>query len=296
MRAAKFASSKLHGVKLQRTFATGSSPLLPSDRSLAAERSDGLQQLQVESAEVQKFSQLAEDWWNPTGPFRPLHQLNPVRCKFIRAALCDQYRLNPAASRPLTDVTILDVGCGGGLLSESLARMGARVTGIDLSAASIDLARAHATMDPQIAKSVTYQAISTDGLAQQGRSFDVVIASEVIEHVDHPPAFCRSLADLTASSGTVILSTINRTVRAYALAIVAAERVLGILPRDTHDWSKFITPGQPPSRFRQGGTPYASGMSLDVASGRWGLSEDLAVNYIACFRAAARHAQASQPS
>lgn len=252
----------------------------------------------VNAEEAQKFAELAGHWWDLKGPLRPLHQLNPTRCNFIRTSICDNYGLDPTSPTPLSGIKLLDVGCGGGILSEALARMGAHVHGIDINSEGIAAAQAHAALDPSIDQPERLQYSTTkveDIVKTQKESFDAVIASEVIEHVASVPAFCSALIQATAPGGAIVISTLNRTVRAYALAIVAAEQVLRWAPPGTHEWSKFITPDElvlamEEAGEREGksvGLEQISGMIFDPLKGQWGLGRDVGVNYIAFFRKAA---------
>jgi polyprenyldihydroxybenzoate methyltransferase / 3-demethylubiquinol 3-O-methyltransferase len=188
----------------------------------------------VNAKEAAKFAKVASHWWDPSGPFRPLHQMNPTRCRFIRSALCDAFELEPSVATPLAGLRVLDVGCGGGLLSEALARMGADVTGIDVTEEAVAAARAHASLDPALSSSLRYEKAALEELVAQGEKFDAVIASEVIEHVDNVEGFCRALSAATVPRGAVVVSTMSRTARAFALAVVAAEHVLRMVPAGEH--------------------------------------------------------------
>jgi ubiquinone biosynthesis O-methyltransferase len=241
----------------------------------------------VDPREADKFARLADQWWDPAGPFRPLHQLNPVRCRFIRAALCDAFGRDPAGAAPLRGLRVLDVGCGGGLLSEGLARMGAQVEGIDVNEAGLAAAAAHAALDPGLAGQLAYRAATVEAVVAEGAQYDAVVASEVIEHVDSVPEFAAALVDAAAPGGAVVVSTISRTPAAYALAVVAAERVLRWVPRGTHDWSRFLRPEEVAMAVgARGGVSLeqVAGMAFDPLRGTWALSRDTSVNYIAAFR------------
>jgi len=249
----------------------------------------------VDKREIAKFAALADRWWDQSsGPFAPLHALNAARCLFIRRALAASLGLGAQAAggEPLAGLKVLDVGCGGGLLSEPLARMGARVTGIDLSDESVGAAAAHAAADPLIASRVRYRRAPAEALAAsetERGGFDVVIASEVIEHVRAPGEFVKTLAALArpGGRGRVIISTLNRTPQAYALAIVGAEYLTGLVPRGTHHWSKFITPQELGMMAADAGLELeqVAGMVMGVGgAGRFGLSDDVGVNYIALLR------------
>ncbi|XP_047271420.1 ubiquinone biosynthesis O-methyltransferase, mitochondrial isoform X2 [Capsicum annuum] len=175
--------------------------------------------------ELAKFSSIAETWWDAEGPFKPLHLMNPTRLAFIRFTLCRHFRKDPNCTRPFEGLKFIDVGCGGGILSEPLARMGATVTGVDAVDKNIKIARLHADLDPQTS-SIEYRCTTAESLVEEQRQFDAVIALEVIEHVADPAEFCKSLSALTIPGGATVISTINRSMRAYATAIVAAEYIL----------------------------------------------------------------------
>ena len=235
----------------------------------------------VDAGEVERFGALASRWWDPEGPMAPLHRINPLRLRFVRNEVArHRGRDDAEAPFPLDGLDILDVGCGAGLLSEPLARLGAAVTAIDPAAASIAAARAHAEAG---GLAVDYRAETVEAVAAAGRDFDVVVAMEVVEHVPDVDLFLRGLAAVTRPGGLVLLSTLNRTWRAYALAIVGAEYVLGWLPRGTHDWDKFVTPDELRDGLRRAGLARfrARGMVYDPLGRAWRLSDDTAVNYLA---------------
>lgn len=253
----------------------------------AAEQTHGDHAGTINAAEAAKFAKLADQWWDPAGPFKTLHELNPIRCKFIRNALCDHFELTPNVVRPLEGLRLLDVGCGGGILSESLTRLGAQVTGIDVNQAGIDTASKHAESDPDLASQLTFRLAPIEQLAAEGLQFDAVIASEVIEHVDNVPGFCEALGKVTKPGGAALISTINRTPQAYALAVAAAEYILKIVPVKTHDWDRFITPAELALLMRTKAgldIDQLAGMVYDPIRGVWELSRSTAVNYIAYFR------------
>lgn len=240
----------------------------------------GTRAANLDPSEVERFERLAGEWWDVKGKLRPLHSQGPGRLKFIRDALVRHFGLPTADLRPLKGLRILDVGCGGGLVSEPLARLGAAVTGIDPTVDSIAVARRHAEGQ---GLSIDYRTASVEELEAQGLSFDAVTCMEVIEHVPDQAAFVRSLGRLVRPGGAVVMSTLNRTLKSYALAIVAAEYVLGWLPRGTHDWNRFVTTEELRRHLADAGfaAPELSGIIYDVVSDAWRLSPDTDVNYIA---------------
>ncbi|KAL4853457.1 Ubiquinone biosynthesis O-methyltransferase [Chlorella vulgaris] len=247
----------------------------------------------VNQQEAAKFAALAGEWWDPAGPFAPLHAMNPVRCRFLRTALCSAFGRDPTQPGPLAGLSLLDVGCGGGLLAESLARMGAHVTGIDVNQGGIATATAHAALDPDLHARLTYRTASAEQLVAAGECFDAVVASEVIEHVASIPAFCSALAALARPGGGVAISTLNRTPRSYLAAVLVAEHVLRWVPPGTHDWQRFVTPEELAAQMEEstsgggGGAPLRlqllSGMQYNPVTGAWSLGRDTAINYIAWF-------------
>ena len=232
----------------------------------------------VDTGEVDRFAALAGQWWDPDGPFRPLHRMNLVRLDWLRDHLCGQFGRDPLARGSREGLRVLDVGCGGGLLSEPLARMGATVTGIDAAAEGVEAARAHAAaMDLDI----EYRATTAEALAEEGERFDAVLALEIVEHVADLPAFARALGALVEPDGLVALSTLNRSARSYLLAILGAEYLLRWLPRGTHDWNRFPTPQELRAALAEGGLQVVdeTGFSYDPLRDVWRRSDDLSVNY-----------------
>ncbi|KAG9443644.1 hypothetical protein H6P81_014984 [Aristolochia fimbriata] len=235
----------------------------------------------LNDSELAKFAAIAETWWDLEGPFKPLHLMNPTRLSFIRSTLCRCFRKDPYGPRPFEGLKILDVGCGGGILSEPLARMGATVTGIDAVDKNIKIASLHASLDP-LTSSIEYCCTTAEQMVEEQRKFDAVIALEVIEHVANPAEFCKSLSALTIPSGATVISTINRSMRAYASAIVMAEYVLQWLPKGTHHWSSLLTPEELVLILQRASISVQemAGFVYNPLTGKWSLSDDISVNFI----------------
>lgn len=236
----------------------------------------------LNQTELDKFAAIADSWWDAEGPFKPLHVMNPTRLAFIRSTLCRHFGKDPFSARPFEGLKFVDVGCGGGILSEPLARMGASVTGVDAVDKNIKIARLHADLDP-VASSIEYRCTTAENLVEEQKEFDAVIALEVIEHVADPAEFCKSLSALTVSHGATVISTINRSMRAYATAIVAAEYILHWLPKGTHQWSSFLTPEELVLILQRASISIEemAGFAYDPLTGQWSLTDDIGVNFIA---------------
>lgn len=232
--------------------------------------------------ELAKFAAISDTWWDSEGPFKPLHNMNPTRLAFIRSTLCRHFSKDPNCARPFEGLKIVDVGCGGGILSEPLARMGATVTGVDAVEKNINVARLHADLDPETS-TIEYCCTTAEKLVEEQRKFDAVIALEVIEHVAAPAEFCKSLAALAYPGGATVISTINRSMRAYATAIVAAEYLLNWLPKGTHQWSSFLTPEELVLILQRASihVKEMAGFVYSPLTGQWSLSDDISVNFIA---------------
>ena len=252
---------------------TANAPMTASHDRAAQDASSTL-----DAGEVAQFAALAEEWWDETGPFRPLHQLNPTRLTYIRDRLCAHFGRDPKEPPCLEGLKVLDIGCGGGLVAEPLTRLGAEVTGIDPAAETIAAAKAHAE---GAGLSIHYETTTAEALMDQGRRFDAVLLLEVVEHVPDVPAFLKRLAPLAAEGGVMILSTLNRTLKSYALAIVGAEYVLRWVPAGTHQWDRFVTPEELKTALTGAGLKPSdvTGMIYDPLSDSWSLARDTGVNY-----------------
>lgn len=234
----------------------------------------------ADASEIAKFDAMAEEWWDPNGKFKPLHMLNPCRLDYINAQIRTEFGSDPKSLRPYEGLDLLDIGCGGGLLSEPMARLGAKVTGVDAAARNIPVARRHAEIS---GLDIEYLHATAEELAGEGRTFDVVLNMEVVEHVPDPGEFLRVCGALLRPDGLMVCSTINRTARSFALAIVGAEYVLRWLPKGTHDWNKFIKPSELFGHLRNASfDPVDSkGFVFNPLRWEWSLSSsDLAVNYV----------------
>ena len=234
----------------------------------------------IDPDEVEKFSSIAQEWWDPKGKFRPLHRFNPVRLGFIRDTLVAHFNLDAKARRPLEGLRLLDIGCGGGLVSEPMTRLGAKVTGVDASEKNIKTASVHAEEN---GLSIDYRAGAVEGLVESGEDkFDVVLNLEVVEHVADPDAFLRACSDLVAPGGVMIVATINRTPKALGLAIVGAEYILRWLEPGTHDFSKLVKPDEIEAAVESAGliADPPKGVSYNPILDSWSTSTDTSVNYM----------------
>ncbi len=233
----------------------------------------------INPEEVEKFSRMAEDWWNPNGKFKPLHKLNPIRLRYIREKLIENFSLNANSTQPLQGLKILDIGCGGGLLSVPLARLGATVTGIDASEKNINIANAHIAKE---GVEVEFMNISAEELAATGRQFDVVLNMEVIEHVADVNSFMNASSQLLRQGGLMFMATLNRTAKSYVFAIVGAEYIMRWLPAGTHDWRKFLKPHEIAEQFRNNDIEHmeSKGIKYNPVRDEFSIDENLDVNYM----------------
>ncbi|NIJ59357.1 2-polyprenyl-6-hydroxyphenyl methylase/3-demethylubiquinone-9 3-methyltransferase [Pseudochelatococcus lubricantis] len=233
----------------------------------------------VDPDEVARFERLAGTWWDPRGPMRPLHRFNPVRVGYIRDLAANRFGRDIRADAPLAGLSVLDIGCGGGVLSEPLARLGASVTGLDPAEKNLAVARAHAAGE---GLAIDYRAQTVESVAASGEQFDVVLAMEVVEHVADVEAFVAATCAVVRPGGLLVMATLNRTAKSFALAIVGAEYVLRWLPRGTHDWRRFITPDELAAAISRHGLAVTdrTGVVYRPLGDTWQTSSDLSVNYM----------------
>jgi 2-polyprenyl-6-hydroxyphenyl methylase/3-demethylubiquinone-9 3-methyltransferase len=238
-----------------------------------------LESASIDPSEVAKFSALAAEWWDPHGKFAPLHKFNPVRLEFIRQEAAARFKRDSRSLRPFDGLSLLDIGCGGGLLSEPMARLGFAVTGADASEKNIGTARAHAA---QSSIPVTYRAASAEDLVKEGLAFDIVLNMEVVEHVADVGSYLAACVRLVKPGGITIVATLNKTLKSLALAKIGAEYVLGWLPRGTHDWNRFIAPSELQKKLEDSGLTIlkTQGVSFDPIHWDWKLSSDVDINYM----------------
>ena len=235
----------------------------------------------VNKKEIEKFSKMAAEWWNPKGKFKPLHEFNPIRIKYIKENIINHFKLKNKA-KPLKKINILDVGCGGGLLSEPMQRLGANVTGIDASIKNIEIAKLHAKKNKL---TVNYLCSSPEKLKTDKR-FDVILNMEIVEHVEDVEFFLKSCSKLLRKNGLMFVATINKTFKSYMFAIVGAEYVLRWLPIGTHDWEKFVKPDDLKKILKDNNLILSKldGMHFNIIKKEWNISNDTSVNYIAKFK------------
>jgi len=233
----------------------------------------------VDEAELARFAALASEWWDPRGKMAPLHKFNPVRLGYIRDIACKRFGRDPKRLDCLKGLRMLDIGCGGGILSEPLARLGAEMVGADPAEANIEAARLHAA---ESGLAIDYRATTAEALAQAGERFDVVLAMEVVEHVADVNLFVELTGDMVKPDGLMVAATLNRTLKSFALAIVGAEYVLRWLPRGTHQWDKFVTPNELEIALERAGLRIIdeTGVVYNPLADRWRLSSDMDVNYM----------------
>lgn len=240
----------------------------------------------IDAAEVARFAALADTWWDPAGKMGMLHKFNPVRLGFIKEVACRRFDRDTKRLDSLAGLRFLDIGCGGGILSEPIARLGAAVVGADPAAANVEAASLHAARE---GLAIDYRATTAEALADSGERFDVVLAMEVVEHVADLTLFVGRCAEMVKPGGLMIVATINRTIKSFALAIVGAEYVLRWLPRGTHQWDKFVTPDELEIALEKSGLTVTdeTGVIYNLLADRWQLSTDMDVNYMVAAEKAA---------
>jgi 2-polyprenyl-6-hydroxyphenyl methylase/3-demethylubiquinone-9 3-methyltransferase len=234
----------------------------------------------INKKEIEKFSKIAEEWWNPDGKFKPLHSFNPIRVKFIKDNIIKDFNIT-SLNKPFKNIKILDIGCGGGLLSEPMCRLGASVVGIDASEKNIQVAKFHAKKSNL---KIDYKVASPEKLKTRVK-FDVILNMEIIEHVDDINFFIKESSNLLKKSGLMFVATLNKTLKSYAFAIIGAEYVLKWLPIGTHDWNKFVKPSDLINISKKNNLVLKrlDGMKFNILDNSWNVSEDTSVNYIAKF-------------
>ncbi len=234
----------------------------------------------VNKIEIEKFSNMADEWWDPHGKFKPLHKFNPIRIKYIKENIIRQFKIKNK-NKPLSGINILDIGCGGGLLSEPMCRLGANVTGIDASTKNIKISKLHAKKDNL---KINYICSSPEKL-KISKKFDVILNMEIVEHVEDISFFLKSCSKLLNKNGLMFVATINKTLKSYVFAIVGAEYVLRWLPIGTHDWEKFVKPEELKEILSKNNLflKKLDGMHFNIIKDEWSITNDLSVNYIAKF-------------
>ena len=234
----------------------------------------------INKKEIEKFSKIANEWWNPKGKFKPLHKFNPIRIKYIKENIINNFKLKNK-TKPLKNIKILDIGCGGGLLSEPMQRLGANVTGIDASIKNIKVAKLHAKKN---SLNINYLCSSPEKL-KINKKFDVILNMEIVEHVEDIQFFLKSCSKLLKKNGLMFVATINKTLKSYVFAIVGAEYVLGWLPIGTHEWDKFVKPEDLESILKDNNLilDKIDGMHFNMIKDEWNIAKDTSVNYITKF-------------
>ena len=235
----------------------------------------------INKKEIEKFSKIAEEWWDPTGKFKPLHKFNPIRISYIKNNIISSFKLDAANNKPLKKVKILDIGCGGGLLSEPMSRLGAEVIGIDASNKNINVAKLHAKKNNL---DIKYICSSPENLNTKIK-FDVILNMEIIEHVEDVKIFLNSCSKLLKKNGIMFVATLNKTLKSYLFAIIGAEYILRWLPIGTHEWEKFVKPEDLISLLKKCNFSLDSldGMKFNIIKDEWKLSSDKSINYIGKF-------------
>ena len=235
----------------------------------------------INKKEIEKFSKIAEEWWNPYGKFKPLHKFNPIRISYIKDNIIDSFKLKNNENKPLNKIRILDIGCGGGLLSEPMSRLGAEVVGIDASEKNINIAKLHAKKSKL---NINYICASPETL-NIDKKFDVILNMEIIEHVENVDFFLKSCSTLLKKDGIMFIATLNKTLKSYLFAIIGAEYILRWLPIGTHEWEKFVKPEELISILKKNdlNIDRLDGMKFNMLTDSWTVSDDKSINYIAKF-------------
>ena len=235
----------------------------------------------INKKEIEKFSKIAEEWWNPNGKFKPLHNFNPIRIKYIKENIIKNFKIK-SSEKPLNKINLLDIGCGGGLLSEPMCRLGANVVGIDASAKNIEVAKFHARKNKL---EISYKVASPEKLKTKIK-FDVILNMEIVEHVDNIDFFIKESAKLLKKNGVMFVATLNKTLKSYAFAIIGAEYILKWLPIGTHDWEKFVKPDDLIKISKKNGLSLKKldGMKFNILDNSWKVSNDTSVNYVVKFK------------
>lgn len=234
----------------------------------------------VNKKEIEKFSKMAEEWWDPNGKFKPLHKFNPIRIRYIKDNIINHFNLNDK-SKPLNKINILDIGCGGGLLSEPMSRLGANVVGIDASEKNIKIAKMHAKKNNL---KIEYKNTSPENL-KTNKKFDVILNMEIVEHVEDVNFFIKSCSKLLKKNGIMFVATLNKTLKSYIFGIIGAEYIMRWLPIGTHDWEKFVNPDDLIAISKKNNLTVQKldGMKYNLIKDQWTLSNDKSVNYISIF-------------
>ena len=234
----------------------------------------------VNSKEIEKFSKIAKEWWNPNGKFKPLHKFNPIRISYIKENIIQTFKINQKKT-PLKNIKILDIGCGGGLLSEPMCRLGANVTGIDASKKNIDVAKLHSRKNNL---KINYICTSPEKLKIKNK-FDVILNMEIVEHVNDVNFFLKSCCKLLKKDGIMFVATLNKTLKSYVFAIIGAEYILRWLPIGTHEWEKFLKPDEIKAILKKNNLylDKLDGMKFNILTDKWNISDDKSINYIAKF-------------
>ena len=235
----------------------------------------------VNKKEIEKFSKMASEWWDPNGKFKPLHKFNPIRIKYIKENIISSFQLKKNTNKPLEKINILDIGCGGGLLSEPMTRLGAKVTGIDASDKNIKIAKLHAKKNKL---NINYLCSSPEKIKIKDK-FDVILNMEIIEHVEDINFFIKSCSKLLKKNGIMFVATLNKTLKSYVFAIIGAEYILRWLPIGTHDWEKFVKPNDLKEILNQNNLKLEKldGMNFNLIKDEWSISKDTSINYISKF-------------